>query len=106
VDRGAAGPRGLTLLRGAGRRPGGGRGCRAHLRGIGWLGIGATRPEHRRRGAQSALLAARIDVGLARGVAGFATETGRPLPGEPGPSFANIKRAGFRLVYDRPNWAI
>jgi hypothetical protein len=43
---------------------------------------------------------------LARGVAGFATETGRPLPGEPGPSFANIKRAGFRLVYDRPNWAI
>jgi GNAT superfamily N-acetyltransferase len=74
--------------------------------GIGWLGIGATRPEHRRRGAQSALLAARIEAGLAQGVEGFATETGRPLPGEAGPSFANIKRAGFRIAYDRSNWAI
>ena len=74
--------------------------------GIGWLGIGATRPEHRRRGAQSALLAARIEAGLALGAECFATETGRPLPGEPGPSFANIKRAGFRIAYDRPNWAI
>lgn len=73
--------------------------------GIGWLGIGATRPEHRRRGAQSALLAARIEAGLAAGAEGFATETGRPLPGEPGPSFANIKRAGFRIAYERPNWA-
>jgi hypothetical protein len=73
---------------------------------IAWLGIGATRPEHRRRGAQSALLAARIEAGLALGVDGFATETGRPLPGEPGPSFANIQRAGFRIAYDRPNWAL
>jgi hypothetical protein len=73
---------------------------------IGWLGIGATRPEHRQRGAQSALLAARIEAGLALGVDGFATETGRPLPGESGPSFANIQRAGFRIAYDRPNWAL
>lgn len=73
---------------------------------IGWLGIGATRPEHRRRGAQSALLAARIEAGLALGVEGFTTETGRPLPGEAGPSFANIQRAGFRIAYDRPNWAL
>ena len=74
--------------------------------GIGWLGIGATRPEHRRKGAQSALLAARIAAGLAHGVEGFTTETGRPLAGEPGPSFANIQRAGFRIAYDRPNWAL
>jgi len=73
---------------------------------IGWLGIGATRPEHRQRGAQSALLAARIAAGLALGVDGFTTETGRPLPGEPGPSFANIQRAGFQIAYDRPNWAL
>jgi len=72
--------------------------------GIGWLGNGATRPEYRRRGAQSALLAARIAAGLARGVEGFVTETGRPLQGEPGPSFANIQRAGFRIAYERPNW--
>ena len=74
--------------------------------GIGWLGIGATRPEHRQKGAQSALLAARIEAGRARGAEGFTTETGRPLPGEAGPSFANIQRAGFRIAYDRPNWAI
>jgi hypothetical protein len=74
--------------------------------GIGWLGIGATRPEHRQKGAQSALLAARLEAGLARGVEGFTTETGRPLPGEPGSSFANIKCAGFRIAYDRPNWTI
>ena len=74
--------------------------------GLGWLGIGATRPEHRQKGAQSALLAARIEAGRAHGVEGFTTETGRPLPGEPGPSFANIKRAGFRIAYDRPNWAL
>lgn len=74
--------------------------------GIAWLGIGAVRPEHRRKGAQSALLAARIAAGLRHGVGGFTTETGRPHPGEPGPSFANIQRAGFRIVYDRPNWVI
>jgi len=74
--------------------------------GIGWLGNGATRPEYRGRGAQSALLAARIAAGLAGGVEGFTTETGRPLPGEQGPSFANIQRAGFRIAYDRPNWAL
>ncbi|HEV8388441.1 MAG TPA: GNAT family N-acetyltransferase [Dongiaceae bacterium] len=71
---------------------------------IGWLGMGATRPEHRRKGAQSALLAARIAAGLTLGVDGFTTETGRPHPGEAGPSFANIQRAGFRIAYDRPNW--
>lgn len=46
--------------------------------GIGWIGLGATRPEHRRKGAQSALLAARIAAGLELGVEGFTTETGRP----------------------------
>lgn len=81
-------------------------GAAMHIDGrVGWLGIGATRPEHRQRGAQSALLAARIEAGLALGVEGFATETGRPLPGEAGPSFANIQRAGFRIAYDRANWA-
>jgi hypothetical protein len=72
--------------------------------GIGWLGLGAARLEHRRKGAQSALLAARIAAGLEMGVEGFTTETGRPLPGEAGPSFANIQRSGFQIAYDRPNW--
>jgi GNAT superfamily N-acetyltransferase len=89
----------------AGDEPAGGGAMRI-ADGIAWLGIGAVRPEHRRKGAQSALLAARIAAGLALGVEGFTTETGRPLPGEAGPSFANIQRAGFQIAYDRPNWAI
>lgn len=73
--------------------------------GLGWLGLGATRPEHRRRGAQSALIAARIEAGLRARVQGFVTETGVPLAGELGPSFANIQRAGFRIAYERENWS-
>jgi hypothetical protein len=87
----------------AGNEPAAGAAMRV-ANGIGWLGLGGTRPEHRRKGAQSALLAARIAAGLDLGVEGFTTETGRPLPGEAGPSFANIQRSGFRIAYDRPNW--
>ncbi|MEZ5833182.1 MAG: hypothetical protein R3D05_18570 [Dongiaceae bacterium] len=92
----------LALADGA---PAGGAAIRC-ADGVGWLGLGATRPDHRREGAQSALLAARIAAGLDLGVTGFVTETGRPHPGEEGPSFANIQRAGFQIAYDRANWAI
>jgi hypothetical protein len=72
--------------------------------GLGWLGFGATLPGARGRGAQSALLAARIASGRDSGLAWLTTETGRPLPGEPAPSFRNITRAGFAEAYDRPNF--
>jgi GNAT superfamily N-acetyltransferase len=65
-----------------------------------WLGVGATRAAFRRRGAQSALLAARIEAARASGVALLVTETGA----ESGPSYRNIERAGFRPAYVRPNW--
>lgn len=71
-----------------------------------WLGIGAVQPEARRRGGQSALLARRVADGLARGVRLFATETGKPLAGEPHPSFSNIQRAGFAIAYERANWTV
>ena len=44
--------------------------------------------------------------GLARGVRLFATETGKPLAGEPHPSFSNIQRAGFVIAYERANWTV
>jgi hypothetical protein len=72
--------------------------------GLGWLGFGATLPEARARGAQSALLAARIAAGREAGLVWLTTETGRPLPGEPAPSFRNITRAGFAEAYDRRNF--
>jgi GNAT superfamily N-acetyltransferase len=66
-----------------------------------WVGIGATRPSFRRRGAQSAVLAARIERALGLGVTLVTTETGAH---DEGPSFRNIERAGFRQAYVRPNW--
>ncbi len=74
--------------------------------GRAWLGIGAVQAAARRRGGQNALLARRIADGLARGARWFATETGKPLPGEPHPSFSNIQRAGFSIAYERANWTL
>lgn len=74
--------------------------------GRAWLGIGAVQANVRRRGGQRALLARRIADGLAAGARWFATETGKPLAGEPHPSFSNIQRAGFSIAYERANWTL
>jgi len=74
--------------------------------GRAWLGIGAVQAGARRRGGQGALLARRIADGLAAGARWFATETGKPLAGEPHPSFSNIQRAGFAIAYERANWTL
>jgi GNAT superfamily N-acetyltransferase len=68
-----------------------------------WLGIGGTLPSHRRLGGQSALLAARIRRAAESGCTWTTTETGLPQPGEAGPSYRNIQRAGFGITYVRPN---
>jgi hypothetical protein len=68
-----------------------------------WLGIGATLPSYRGRGAQGAILAARIEAVARDGCTVLSTETGIPHEGEAGPSFRNIQRAGFRIAYERPN---
>ena len=72
--------------------------------GVGWLGIAATLPEHRRRGAQTALLSARIRAAAGAGCAVVVTETGELLDGKPSSSYHNIVRAGFELDYVRPNY--
>lgn len=71
---------------------------------VGWLGIAATVPEHRRKGAQNAILAARIDAAAEAGCEVVVTETGEPRDGEPGGSWRNIARAGFEPQYVRPNY--
>lgn len=65
-----------------------------------WLGVAATRPAFRGRGAQQALLAARIEAARAAGARRLVTETGE----RPGSSYRNILRAGFREAYVRRNW--
>ena len=69
-----------------------------------WLGIGGTLPAQRRSGAQSALLAARIQKAAELGCTRLTTETGVPHPGEKGPSYDNIRRAGFETAYVRANY--
>lgn len=69
----------------------------------GWLTFGATLPDFRRRGAQSALLSRRIRYAGELGCALLVTETGED-PNEPEPSYRNILRAGFEKAYLRPNY--
>jgi GNAT superfamily N-acetyltransferase len=68
-----------------------------------WLGAAATRPAFRGRGAQTVLIAARLDCARALGATTASVETGAHA-GEPEPSYRNILRAGFVEAYTRPNW--
>ena len=71
--------------------------------GAGWLGGAATLPELRGRGAQTAMLAARIRRAAELGCEVVVTETGEQVADRPSRSYRNIERAGFELRYLRPN---
>ena len=73
--------------------------------GIGYLNFAATAPSHRRKGAQRALLAARIDAARELGCTQLFTETGEAVPGDPQHSYHNIERAGFAPAYRIDNYA-
>jgi hypothetical protein len=70
----------------------------------GWLGFGATVEEKRGRGAQGAILAARINRAAALRLETLVTETGAPRETGPGASYRNILRSGFEISYERPNY--
>jgi ribosomal protein S18 acetylase RimI-like enzyme len=72
--------------------------------GTGYLCFAATRPEHRRKGAQGALLAARIADAASAGCTKLVTETGERIPLKPSNSYRNILRFGFAEAYLRPNY--
>jgi len=71
---------------------------------VGWLGFAATRPRLRGRGAQSAILAARIEDARKQGCSTVTTETGAIEEGRPSNSYRNILRAGFREAGVRANY--
>ena len=71
---------------------------------VAWIGIGATRPEGRGRGSQSAILSRRVNDAIGEGATLMVTETGSAVEGEPQTSFGNILKAGFDVAYERPNW--
>lgn len=70
----------------------------------GYLGFAATLEEHRRQGAQNALLEARIRRARASGCDVLLTETGERREGLPSNSYRNILRAGFEEVTVTANW--
>lgn len=64
----------------------------------------STLPEFQRRGAQSALLAARIRKAAAAGATLLSVETAVPAEGTRSISLNNLLRAGFKIRYERQNW--
>ncbi|HVL58100.1 MAG TPA: GNAT family N-acetyltransferase [Burkholderiaceae bacterium] len=70
-----------------------------------WLGMGAVRDSHRGRGAQRALIVARVRAALEAGCDSIVSETGDPIADEPNPSLHNLQRCGFERVVSRLNYA-
>ena len=71
---------------------------------LGWLGAAGTMPAARGRGAQSALLAARIRAAAEAGVEVLAVETDIGIEGDAGVSHRNVLRAGFQPAYVQQWW--
>jgi hypothetical protein len=76
--------------------------------GAAWFGIDAMLADHRRRGAQTALINRRIEDGRAARLVGFTAETGQPSAGQKAThtSYSNYTRAGFTRAYARPNYKL
>lgn len=72
--------------------------------GAAYLGLAGTLPEHRGRGAQTALLSARIRRAAELGCDVVVTETGERRDDRPSNSYRNILRAGFTEVGVTANW--
>jgi GNAT superfamily N-acetyltransferase len=73
---------------------------------IAWLGMGATIPGQRGRGAQSAIIHRRLEDARERGCRLAVTETAEGSDGSPAPSCRNLLRAGFRVAYSRANYLV
>ena len=71
---------------------------------VGQLAAGCTLPEFQGRGAQSALIAARLRAAVGAGCGLLVAETGDEAPGEHNTSLRNLLRLGFRVLYKRQNW--
>ncbi|MFE3269618.1 alpha/beta fold hydrolase [Streptomyces sp. NPDC059215] len=71
---------------------------------VGSLFAGCTMPAARGRGAQSALIAARVRAAKDAGCRTLVVETFDEPPGTHNSSYQNLLRAGFTLQYSRRNW--
>lgn len=69
-----------------------------------YLSFANVLPEYRRHGLQGEFLRLRIDAARARGVKFVFVDTAEDSPENPNPSYWNMLRYGFRLLYNRPNY--
>lgn len=72
--------------------------------GIAYFGPAVTLDAHRRRGAQSALIARRLREARAMGASLAVVDTAAPTEAHPVPSLRNLRRLGFGVAYHRPNY--
>jgi GrpB-like predicted nucleotidyltransferase (UPF0157 family)/GNAT superfamily N-acetyltransferase len=69
-----------------------------------YLSFANVLPEYRRRGVQGELMKRRIDAARERGVKWIVVDTAETSEEHPNPSYWNVLRYGFRLLYHRPNY--
>jgi hypothetical protein len=69
-----------------------------------WFGFAATDAAHRKRGAQRALVVRRLADAAALGCSRVSVETAEDGVVNDAPSFRNLRRLGFEIVYTRPNY--
>jgi len=73
---------------------------------MGWLGFGTTLETHRQRGAQGAIMAQRIQDGIALGCTHLISEAVEDTPEQPNPSYHNMVRTSFKLAYLRTDYVL
>jgi len=69
-----------------------------------WMGWAGTLTPFRRRGAQTALIAARVERAAELGAKWIVCATLEPKRGRPSGSYRNLLKSGFREAYLRPVW--
>jgi hypothetical protein len=74
--------------------------------GMSWFDFAATLDVARGRGAQSALIARRIEESADLGCHSLIVETAEVTTANPAPSYRNVARFGFEAAYTRPNYIL
>ncbi len=69
-----------------------------------YLAFANVLPEYRKRGLQGEFLKLRADAARSRGAEWLFVDTAEDSPENPNPSYWNMLRHGFRLLYNRPNY--
>ncbi len=69
-----------------------------------WIDFAATLPEHRGKGAQTALAVRRLEDAKKLDCKWLVVETAEQTPEKEAPSYRNMIRLGFNVAYVRPNY--